>query len=376
MDRVRIRARVQPAESAFTRAPIFDNVLSRISPATLIRLGRCSRTTQDAVANYSSRAFNINKHLSRYFPDPVAFRSLQARTATLISGSSALQFFDRTLYPESDLDLYTFHEHGKEVGRWLQERGYEFAPKSSQAADFNTALGEDGFEVDDDGTDYRLKGVKGIFFFERPSQEGGEPLKVQIITASTTPLECVLNFHCTVVMNVIAFDAAYAFYPLSTYEERRALATDMNTARRETRAIALGKYARRGWRIQATLYPFEGRNGVPPFYPNLVRWVGDRQTWTIPLDTTGIQRPSPVSVSSEPFTWDPVLHNSWILNSYARITYNTTKSMVLKYQYLVADKLLLDELINFFVAQGKLEHLKVSSEEGAFTDTWKKTWTW
>ena len=48
----------------------------------------------------------INNHLSRFFPDPIVFRSLQARTANLVSGSNALQFSDRTSYEEADTDVY------------------------------------------------------------------------------------------------------------------------------------------------------------------------------------------------------------------------------------------------------------------------------
>jgi hypothetical protein len=58
------------------------------------------------VKDYFARAFNIEKRLSRYFDDPKSFRKLQAETLTVISGSTALQFFQRNFYPESDLDLY------------------------------------------------------------------------------------------------------------------------------------------------------------------------------------------------------------------------------------------------------------------------------
>ncbi|KDQ51108.1 hypothetical protein JAAARDRAFT_211257 [Jaapia argillacea MUCL 33604] len=386
-----VSMRVQLAESAFTRAPIFDNILSQLSPAGLIRLGRCSRTTLGAVANFANRAFNINKHLSRFFPDPVAFRSLQARTATLISGSSALQFFDRTFYPESDLDLYTFSEHGEEIGRWLQKRGYAFIANSFQDDDFGVALNQpirDGLDQGGEALKdldlnhwqhYKIIGVNGIYCFEKVSQGGTEPpLRVQIITASSTPLECVLNFHCTVVMNVIAYDAAYSFYPVSTFEERRALTSGI-IARRQ--AIALGKYSTRGWRIQASLNPFEQRDGPPPFYLNTVRWVGDRQTWTMALDTTGIELPSPISVSSESFTWDPVAHNSWILTSNPSdrtcgTSYHIAKSTVLRYRYLVAEQPLLEQLIEFFITQGTLEFLKVPAHERIPSEGWRQRCTW
>ena len=47
--------------------------------------------------------------LARFFPDPgdvLAFRQLQTELQSLVSGSHALQLLDRTVYQDSDLDLY------------------------------------------------------------------------------------------------------------------------------------------------------------------------------------------------------------------------------------------------------------------------------
>lgn len=95
---------VDAFKDAFNRHPIYDKILSYLSPASLIRLGRASKLTLNAVQDFSYRAFDINCSPSRFISDPIAFRILQARTGTVVSGSFALQFFDRTFYPESDLD--------------------------------------------------------------------------------------------------------------------------------------------------------------------------------------------------------------------------------------------------------------------------------
>ena len=81
-------------------------ILSFSSPASMLRLARVNRTMYFAIRSYMLHRYNINNHLSRFFPDPIAFRSLQARTASLVSGSNALQFFDRTFYEEADMDIY------------------------------------------------------------------------------------------------------------------------------------------------------------------------------------------------------------------------------------------------------------------------------
>ena len=51
----------------------------------------------------------------RYFADPAAFRELQLRTGLIISGSTALQFLDRTTYEGADLDIYAMKEHAQAI---------------------------------------------------------------------------------------------------------------------------------------------------------------------------------------------------------------------------------------------------------------------
>lgn len=38
--------------------------------------------------------------------DPVEFRSQMSRHGAIISGSFALQFFERTMWPDADLDIW------------------------------------------------------------------------------------------------------------------------------------------------------------------------------------------------------------------------------------------------------------------------------
>ena len=196
-------------QNLLTRPPVFDIIFSDLSPASLIRFGRTCRLARDAVSVFSKRAFNINQHLSRFFSNPIGFRSLQAKTGTLISGSNALQFLDRTFYPESDLDIYTHPGHAREVGDWLvQKEGYTFLPTATQMhSDFGllswlvwapwtlTFPRTDIVWEDMHVTQYRIPGLDDIYSFEKLSQSGYPPLRVQIIAAETAPLQCILGFH-------------------------------------------------------------------------------------------------------------------------------------------------------------------------------------
>jgi hypothetical protein len=107
------------------------------------------------------------------------------------------------------------------------------------------------------------------------------------------------------------------------------------------------------------------------------RWVEDKNSWIIPLDLTGVVLRPPPSETSDPFTWDPVVQNSWKLgrvkSDKLMMTYHVAKPTVFRYNYLVADKTFLQILLGFFRSQGALEGLKrehLSTEEKRASATW------
>lgn len=110
----------------------------------------------------------------------------------LVSGSAALQFFDRSFYPESDLDLYVSVQFYKQVGNFLLNEGYVFTPDSKQFHNFNKAA-EQPEEPEDAWHTYRFKGVCHVFTFTK--ERSGETLKVQMLVAKRCPIEVVLFFH-------------------------------------------------------------------------------------------------------------------------------------------------------------------------------------
>ena len=178
---------------------IYDTIFAAASPASILCLARTCKVAHIAMRDYFTRTFNINRHLTRFFDDPLAFRSLQARTGTLISGSSALQFFERTVYETSDLDLYTPLLFRKDVGRWLLAQGYHYTPNSIQNPDFEVASNEDHVDVHEFGyptDDNRMRGVAAVFTFHKPSPvQADKRLQVQVIVGCRSPMEVILYFH-------------------------------------------------------------------------------------------------------------------------------------------------------------------------------------
>ncbi|KAI0801954.1 hypothetical protein BC629DRAFT_156478 [Irpex lacteus] len=288
---------------------LFELIFSSTSPGTLLRLSRTCKRAKAAVQSYFLRAFNINKHLSRFFNNPLEFRSLQARTATLVSGSSALQFFNRLAYSDSDLDLYTYRIHGLEVGNWLLQNGYTFQPQNSQPTEFNVAYRATNSTngTGSLGDKYDLKGVAGVFTFVKTSPVNPfKKLQVQVVVATYTPMEVILNFHSTVVLNVIAWDRAYSLYPRATFEDRRALY--MRSILSPSGGV-IQKYQARGWKFCFSLNQLQQDKAF-----NVARWIGDGHSWVIKLDTEGVTLPPPVTPSSTPLNKDPCRITSWVID--------------------------------------------------------------
>jgi hypothetical protein len=48
-----------------------------------------------SIPDWLPAGYNIEHHFGRYFDNPLSFRVLQAQTGTLVSGSNALQYFER-----------------------------------------------------------------------------------------------------------------------------------------------------------------------------------------------------------------------------------------------------------------------------------------
>ena len=236
-------AQLLSAEQVLNIELLYEPIFEALSPAELLRVARTCRAGHRAVTAYTRTAFNIDRLLSRFFPSPSpgcsagctrghthdeehararAFRSLQARTGMLVSGSAALQFFMRTTWPESDLDLYVHLRMRREVGRWLLDEGYRYTPMEFQDPRFEVEIAK--CVTSRPNGIYSMPGVQAVLTFTKPLARGRRPprprseasesdsssqgtlngreepevpqqLKVQIIVAKNTPMEAILGFH-------------------------------------------------------------------------------------------------------------------------------------------------------------------------------------
>jgi len=325
-------------EHVFLDQIVFNNIIQEtlflhLTPLEFLRFARTCRLVHSIVNSYIKRSFNINRFLTRFFSDPVAFRSLQARTGTLISGSSALQFFDRTFYPESDLDLYVPKQSDRKVISWLTLNGYKFVPGTGQPLDLEEAIIQSHPDAGADAPQmaYDSGNMQAVFTFSKPSIRAHDAdLKVQCIISKIAPLELILKFHSTCVINVISFDKAYALYPRATLHEHRSLVCVMQPA--PSQPAALQKYADRGFTIVTNITGL-----VDPAFHVGVRYMGDSMCWTLPLDMQNLEPNWQVSMPpSTPLSQDPACAASWELianRSYVKVNFRVWRSPHLYWNY-------------------------------------------
>ena len=164
--------------------------------------------------------------LGKYFTTDqiLHFRDLQAKTGMVISGSTALQFFERVLYPESDLDLYVEHQYMQPIALWLASIGYIYIPTNNQVVSEQHGINNPAISIS--ATYPTLEEVLKVESPERPAYptigqypriffrsinmgninaitilkfEKGNELHehrtIQITACPRSPVEMILNFH-------------------------------------------------------------------------------------------------------------------------------------------------------------------------------------
>lgn len=124
-------------------------------------------------------------------------------TGTIISGSTAVQFFDRTFYVDSDLDLYVQHQSARPIALWLQSINYEFVPcKDPYFQSLDAGLAK-SIEFNSENI-YGIPGVTDTYdepdkgYFDAvvvlDFKKANHP-DIQLTTSRGPPLEMVLDFH-------------------------------------------------------------------------------------------------------------------------------------------------------------------------------------
>ncbi|KAJ3925892.1 MAG: hypothetical protein NXY57DRAFT_1030718 [Lentinula lateritia] len=263
-------------------------IIRDLDPQGRSRYSLMNKESYHTVNNFNQRAFRIEQVLAPFFDQKEIdeLRLLQYRTGILISGSTALQFFDLVVYPDSDLDLYVELRHCRPLAEFLADVGYQFQPTPRQRSTFDEALAftlslnfagtQNLHDEEEDFQGYVNNGIASVYNFSRGSK------RIQVITSHTCSMDVILSFHSTCVMNIITYSHAYALYPRATFLDRVSMTNALFSTQDHRHGLARAKYAGRGWTMierpsiamslrQRSEFWFGGRS------------VGDAACWTIPL---------------------------------------------------------------------------------------------
>lgn len=183
-------------------------ILVLSTPGTIFSLRLVCHFLNDIVELHCRSAFNIHRLLSRFFNHPTAFRRMQARTRAVISGSAALQFFSRTVYNDSDLDVYVDIRAYKSVCRFMSSAGYVFHPTLRQVDDIEVSIRSSHWNAD---LHYPLASHALATVFDYRRDVMGVTRRVQIIfvDGEHSVMEAILAFHSST-------SSCFSFYGLVT----------------------------------------------------------------------------------------------------------------------------------------------------------------
>ncbi|KAH9856400.1 hypothetical protein C2E23DRAFT_698176, partial [Lenzites betulinus] len=228
------------------------------------------------VQGYIRTTYNADKLLSPYFRDVLSFRSLQARTGTLIAGRSALHFFDRSKLPGDPLDVFVYFHRRREVVDWFLEVGFKFIPSYNQPNDLDFYIAD----VIVEERPSNPPGVCGILLFQL---EGSPDVTVRLFVAARSPMEIVLCSHSTCMVNVISYEKAYCLFPRATLHDHHSLLMN-HEDHYAGRALDIAELEEQGFTMSDELEPIElaFAHGTSGFVLGW-RWIDDSATWIIKL---------------------------------------------------------------------------------------------
>ena len=106
--------------------PIFSKISSFLAVRETVFLSRtCKALSHLHRTLLSSNHWDVDRDLRRFVKDPRRLRQQLGQHNALISGSFALQFFERVTWEKSDLDIFLGHGEVESFKQYLvEEEGY------------------------------------------------------------------------------------------------------------------------------------------------------------------------------------------------------------------------------------------------------------
>ncbi|KDR81138.1 hypothetical protein GALMADRAFT_136184 [Galerina marginata CBS 339.88] len=223
---------------------------------TIVLVGKVCVRLRAVYRWVCNQVWNPNRIYENWFAkSSKQFRYQLHHTGAVVSGSVALQFFDRVHYPDSDMDVFVRVAGAEQICHWIHRQGYRY-----------------GYELTDtyyaEGIDSELKGahekcVTNSSSFENAVlavhnftklvawKDGSVNLMtVQVVVVDVDPIEHVLfDFHSSVVMNFITSTEAVSIFPAATFIDRVSYISKIRSESMEHCQRWKDKYSKRGYRM-------------------------------------------------------------------------------------------------------------------------------
>lgn len=192
---------------------ITDFILFHMAWAAILALRRSSRHMCEVVDSYMLLEHARRRRLL-YLPffdddEQRLFLQEQANTGAIVSGSTALQLFNRAFYSGSDLDVYVTYETSIPMLSLLMRMGYRtISPSTTPATTQPAHLSIPAIETLAHGIlwaslfcgrgDYKME---GLCIYAVVNLERGEAI-VQLIVTRGQPMEAILNFSASTLLSL------------------------------------------------------------------------------------------------------------------------------------------------------------------------------
>ncbi|KAF7976046.1 hypothetical protein HWV62_7954 [Athelia sp. TMB] len=307
-------AHIKAMMDCFNIPELMRVVLADCSTNEIISFRKTCKIANKAVHGFELVAFNIDWLLKRFLDSPDMFRKMQARTGTVIGGTTALAFFERTTHEEASMDIYVNPGHSYEVARHLTDmQGFSYHPfgsANSQEFTYDSRDGEsDRLEANHrQESVYAIRAIDNVHRFTK-GEEGRGLREIFLIKTTRSPLHAILNSHST--MNLITHDTAISLYPRATFiqRENQELFWNMLHTRDSTDTIT-DEYERKGY----TKVTWRNRSEAKCiFRTGESRRVGDDNCWSIKLKQFDSDHDVQPSSTSHLFTQNIIQENTWKL---------------------------------------------------------------
>jgi hypothetical protein len=202
--------------------------------------------------------WGIQKILSKYFQDVLGFRTVQGICNALIYSTSALEFFSRTSFADSPLELVAREGDAGPLCAFLEREGYSLFDRVGSR---------------------HVRSSQLRFMTTYWRHNGRSISLIRLAEYGCAPLQAVLQeSFMTASLNFISANKAYALFPSPTFIHKQTAITEDPNERLHKYFF---RYQRLGWTARRVVDSC-GAEEIGG-HLGLHRWIGDERTWAINL---------------------------------------------------------------------------------------------